>query len=142
MPTQADLFTVGYQGKTVPEMLAKLKAAGVELVVDVRALPLSRKRGFSKTGLSNSLAAAGIEYLHAKAAGNPFRDQKEDVERCLSLYRKHLAGRSDVVEELVHVASGHRAALLCVEAEAHMCHRSVIADAIKAHSPIVRIHDL
>src|ERR1051325_46708 len=103
MSIRADLFPVGYQGKTGPEMLAQLKAAGVKLVVDVRGLPLSRKRGFSKTGLSNSLAAAGIEYLHAKAAGNPFSDEKEDVERCLWLYRKHLARRSDVVEELAQV---------------------------------------
>src|SRR3982751_5880304 len=65
------IFTIGYEGTTVAEFLAALQAAGVKRVIDVRALPLSRRPGFSKTSLKNALAEEGIEYLHLKALGTP-----------------------------------------------------------------------
>ncbi|MBK6650144.1 MAG: DUF488 domain-containing protein [Betaproteobacteria bacterium] len=45
------LFTLGYEGLTIDAFIARLQAAQVKTVVDVRELPLSRKKGFSKTGL-------------------------------------------------------------------------------------------
>ena len=54
------LFTVGYEGRALDEMIAELVRAGVERLVDVRELPLSRRRGFSKTALGESLRGAGI----------------------------------------------------------------------------------
>src|SRR5438309_10731697 len=65
------IFTIGYEGATVPEFIAALKNAGVERVIDVRALPLSRRPGFSKTPLKGALEEAGIEYIHLKALGTP-----------------------------------------------------------------------
>src|SRR5919197_4026258 len=65
------IFTIGYEGATVGEFLAALKAAGVERVIDVRALPLSRRPGFSKSPLCAALDEAGIEYVHLKALGTP-----------------------------------------------------------------------
>src|SRR5215213_5559790 len=65
------IFTIGYEGATVPEFLAALKDAGVERVIDVRALPLSRRPGFSKSPLRAALEEAGIEYVHLKALGTP-----------------------------------------------------------------------
>ena len=91
--TKTQTWTIGYAGRNAPEFVEVLTAAGVDLVVDVRALPLSRKKGFSKTSLRENLQAAGIEYLHLRSAGNPFRDQKHDVERCLGLYGQHLDAR-------------------------------------------------
>lgn len=61
------IFTIGYEGSTVGEFLAALRKAGIERVIDVRALPLSRRPGFSKTPLRNALAEAGVEYVHLKA---------------------------------------------------------------------------
>ena len=69
--TARPIFTIGYEATTMGEFLAALKAAGVERVIDVRALPLSRRPGFSKTPLRAALAEAGIDYVHLKALGTP-----------------------------------------------------------------------
>src|SRR6478736_2047718 len=65
------IFTIGYEGATMPEFMAALQKAGVKRVIDVRALPLSRRPGFSKSPLRAALAEAGIEYVHLKALGTP-----------------------------------------------------------------------
>ena len=65
------IFTIGYEGATVGEFVDALQKAGVERVIDIRALPLSRRPGFSKTPLRGALAEAGIEYVHLKALGTP-----------------------------------------------------------------------
>ena len=54
------LFTVGYEGRALDELITELVDAGVERLIDVRELPLSRRRGFSKTPLSEALQAVGI----------------------------------------------------------------------------------
>jgi uncharacterized protein (DUF488 family) len=123
----ARLFTIGYAGKALAEFLAQLVAAGVTRVVDVRALPLSRKKGFSKSALAEALAGAGIEYVHVRAAGNPFREIKDDTERCLALYAGHLDAHPEVMAEVEQAVAGCSAALLCYEAAAAECHRSVLA---------------
>ena len=65
------LFTIGYEGATMDEFLAALRTAGVKRVIDIRALPLSRRPGFSKTPLKNALAEAEIDYVHLRALGTP-----------------------------------------------------------------------
>ena len=121
------LFTVGYEGRSVEEFVSTLREQEIDRVIDVRALPLSRKRGFSKTKLSEALGGSGIEYVHLRIAGNPYRDQRANIARCLALYRGHLDRSPEVVASLLEATRGHRAALLCVEREACNCHRSVIA---------------
>jgi uncharacterized protein (DUF488 family) len=121
------VFTVGYEGRDLDEVVAILREADIDRVIDVRELPLSRRRGFSKTPLSEALASAGIEYVHLRIAGNPFRGQRADVKRCLALYQDHLDRSPEVISAVLETARGHRAALLCVEREACNCHRSVIA---------------
>ena len=65
------IFTIGYEGVTQAEFLGALEGAGVERIIDVRALPLSRRPGFSKTPLRTALAEFGIDYVHLKALGTP-----------------------------------------------------------------------
>src|SRR3990170_89756 len=65
------IFTIGYEATTMGEFLAALASAGVERVIDVRALPLSRRPGFSKSPLRAALAEAGIDYVHLRALGTP-----------------------------------------------------------------------
>jgi uncharacterized protein (DUF488 family) len=65
------LFTIGHEGRSLDELVDELARAGVNRLVDVRQLPLSRRRGFSKTALGETLHIAGIEYVHVKALGNP-----------------------------------------------------------------------
>ena len=69
--SQSRIFTIGYEATTMAEFLAALTEAGVERVIDVRALPLSRRPGFSKTPLRAALAEVGIDYVHLRALGTP-----------------------------------------------------------------------
>jgi uncharacterized protein (DUF488 family) len=135
-------FTIGYAGRTLTEFVRLLVDSDVERVVDVRALPLSRRRGFSKSALSATLAEHGIEYVHIRRAGNPYRACKEDIERCLSLYACYLDDEPEVVVEVEGALQARRSALLCVEADPRDCHRSVIADRLRKRHPRRRISDL
>jgi len=119
-----------------------LKRARVEVVVDVRALPLSRRKGFSKTALRAALESAGIAYRHVRAAGNPFRAQKTNIERCLALYSGHLDRTPDALDEVEELVKAKRCALLCFEAVACECHRSVIAERLRRASPRLIVTDL
>jgi uncharacterized protein (DUF488 family) len=126
------IFTIGYEGTTQPEFIAVLQAAGVERVIDVRAVPLSRKPGFSKNILRNGLAEAGIDYVHLKPLGTPpegrdaaRKGRHEELER---IY----AGQLDLPEAIVaaaqmrDLASEKPSALLCFERDPHGCHRSLL----------------
>ncbi len=65
------LFTIGFTGLQLDEFIGQLKSAKIELLLDVREIPISRKRGFSKTSLSENLLQSGIEYRHLKWLGSP-----------------------------------------------------------------------
>ena len=125
--SDSQLFTIGYGGRTIDQFVDELKANDVDRVIDVRALPLSRRRGFSKTPLRTALAAAGIEYVHLRNAGNPYRHEDDKI----GLYQKYLDATPSVVGEVFDAANGHRAALLCAEREPAECHRSNIASALR-----------
>jgi uncharacterized protein (DUF488 family) len=129
------LFTIGYQALTPPELVERLKTAGVKRVVDVRELPLSRRRGFSKSPLATTLEAAGIEYKHVRELGNPkpTRDRYKggDTEGGAREYRAHLYnGSYPALVELAESLAGVKTCLLCVEASHSECHRAVIAGAV------------
>lgn len=126
------LYTIGYEGLTIDEFIARLEAADVTALYDVRDLPLSHKRGFSKNGLATALAHAGIRYHHWKALGapKPVRDRyhaDHDWPAFAAVYRRHLATQGDTLRELAAAARTETACLLCFEAEPARCHRSIIA---------------
>jgi uncharacterized protein (DUF488 family) len=129
------LFTIGYQTLTPDELVKRLKTAGIERVVDVRELPLSRRRGFSKSPLAATLEKAGIEYQHARELGNPkpTRDRYKsgDIEGGACEYRVHLHnGSYPALIELSESLADVKTCLLCVEASHSECHRAVIAGAV------------
>jgi uncharacterized protein (DUF488 family) len=136
------LFTIGYEGRTVESFLEALGDAGVTRVIDVRELPLSRRKGFSKTKLGEALEETGIEYVHLRAAGNPYRDKKHDIDHCLALYRGYLDERPEVLDLLEAEMSEAQVALLCVEADHDSCHRSVLADRLKARKRRLKVRKL
>src|ERR1043165_776305 len=117
------LYTIGYQGRTLDELLAMLAHAEVARVVDIRELPLSRRRGFSKTPLGDALRATGIDYVHARIAGNPHRREDDP----LAGYRTHLNASRSVVTAVADLAREQRTALLCYEVEPRECHRGILA---------------
>lgn len=63
--------TIGYEGSTIEHFIAALRHAEIDVLIDVRELPLSRKKGFSKNQLAEILAKADIEYVHLRGLGDP-----------------------------------------------------------------------
>jgi uncharacterized protein (DUF488 family) len=141
------LFTVGYEGRSLNELIDELVGAGVERLVDVRELPLSRRRGFSKTALREALREAGIEYVHVRALGNPKPNRERywagDVEGGAAVYRKHLNNGSRwALLELAESLRADRACLLCFERDHTECHRDVIVEALTELQPALAVSHL
>jgi uncharacterized protein (DUF488 family) len=141
------LYTVGYEGRTIEELLEALVRSGVERLVDVRELPLSRRRGFSKTALTEILAEAGIEYIHVKPLGNPKPNRERywsgDIEGGSRAYRKHLHnGSYSALLELADSLDGKASCLLCFERDHQMCHRRVITDSLCELRPDLAVQNL
>jgi uncharacterized protein (DUF488 family) len=138
------LYTAGYEGLDIDAFIARLKLEGVSSIIDVRELPLSRKKGFSKTALSERLKAAGIGYFHAPQLGCPkeIRNRYRADNDWAAYTRDFLAyleTQGKVVRELARFARSTSACLLCFEADYDMCHRTYVARAAqRAGAPAVR----
>ncbi|MBW8785401.1 MAG: DUF488 domain-containing protein [Novosphingobium sp.] len=130
------IWTIGYEQATQDEVIGTLARAGVEVLADVRALPLSRRPGFSKTALAAAAKDAGIEYRHMKALGTPAEGRaaarRHDHDALARIY----AGQLELPEaiaaaaELRDLAQERRVALLCLERDAAVCHRRLLIEAV------------
>jgi uncharacterized protein (DUF488 family) len=139
------IFTIGYEGTTVPEFIAALQKAGVERVIDVRALPLSRRPGFSKSALRSALEESGIEYLHLKALGTPSEGRTAARAGRHADMARIYAGQLELPEamaqsaQMLELAKEKPSALLCMEREPAHCHRTLL---LKAVAPTAQVVDL
>ena len=128
------VYTIGYEGTDIDRFVSTLKAVGVKKVADVRAVALSRKKGFSKKALSARLKAEGIEYSHFIELGDPKAGREAARLRLYlefrDIYEKYLD--SDKAQlSFHHLSAAVREAptcLLCFEREPATCHRSIIAE--------------
>ena len=140
------LFTIGYEGVTMDEFLFSLRNAGVERVIDVRALPLSRRPGFSKTPLKNALAEAGIDYVHLKALGTPAEGREAARKGRHSELERIYAGQLDLPEaivagqEMLALAAEKPSALLCLERDPVGCHRSLLIRAVASEAEVIDLY--
>lgn len=129
--------TFGYEGLTILAFVERLKLAGIEVVVDVRANPLSRKHGFSKKSFATYLQSAGITYMHSVGVGCPksVRNRYKidgDWAAYTVGFKKYLKSRVDDVEEIAAIAKRASTCLICFEADFERCHRKFVADAVAA----------
>lgn len=140
------IFTIGYEGATVAEFLDALRTAGVERVIDVRAVPNSRRPGFSKTPLRNALAEAGIDYVHLRPLGTPADGRAaaragriEDLER---IYAAQLDLPEAIVaaQQMRELAEEKPSALLCYEREPACCHRTLLWRSVLADAEVVDLY--
>jgi len=137
------VFTIGYEQTTVPELIAALKAAGVELIADVRALPLSRRPGFSKSSLAAALAEAGIGYEHLKALGTPKEGRDAAKKGDVATLERVYAGQLELPEaqaaaaRLLDRMAERPTALLCYERDPRTCHRTLLLAAVAAEVEVV-----
>ena len=128
------IYSIGYEGATQAAVIAALQGAGVTLLADVRAVPLSRRPGFSKNVLAAGLREAGIEYLGLKALGTPPEGReaarKHDRATLAAVYARQLELPEAALQaaQLAAVAAEQPTALLCFEREPGGCHRSLLIE--------------
>ena len=132
------IFTIGYEGATQAELIAALQAAGVARVIDVRAVPLSRKPGFSKNVLAAGLKEAGIGYVHLKALGTPPAGREAARKGDMSTMERIYAAQLETPEagaeaaQMIALAEETPSALLCFERDPAQCHRTPLRESVMA----------
>jgi uncharacterized protein (DUF488 family) len=142
-----NLLTIGYEGRSLSDLVQVLADNGVDRLVDVRERPFSRRKGFSAMALFEELRKADIAYEHAPGLGNPEAIRVlwkngyllEGKER----YRDFL--RAECVQHVaavVELASNERVCLLCFEKESDRCHRSIIAEEAGEVEPALQVRHL
>jgi uncharacterized protein (DUF488 family) len=130
------LFTIGYEGTDLAAFLECLQENAVECLIDVREVPFSRKKGFSKTALSRALEARGMHYVHFKELGSPGSVREElkaggDYAKFFDEMEKYLATRQEEIEQAYSYVGRMTCCVMCYERLAAMCHRNVVVKKIK-----------
>lgn len=137
--SRTDFYTIGYQGRSLGNLLAVLLSNNVQTVVDVRELPHSRIPVFSKSRLSHALENAGINYVSVRQLGSP-RELRNDYRRTgdwkmfAQEFASFLQTRQEEIDELTSRVYAEKTCLLCFERDSELCHRSIVADAVMQHS--------
>ncbi len=133
------IYTLGHSTRSLEDLLEILGAWKIELLVDVRSLPGSRKfPQFNRESLESALPAKGFEYLHLKSLGGLRKKQPgESVNQAWeNLAFRNYADYMQTGEfraglsELIDLAERKRTAIMCAEAVPWRCHRQLISDAL------------
>lgn len=130
------IWTVGHGTRSVAELIALLREAGIAMVADVRTVPGSRRHPqFGKAPLRDALAAAGIGYQHLPGLGGRREPRADSPHTALDAsafrgYADHMgtaefAGDRGRLEE---IARGRPTAYLCAETQWSACHRRMLSD--------------
>lgn len=125
------ILTIGYEGADIDTFVETLIENNIDVLLDVREFPLSRKKGFSKNLLRVYLEGRGISYRHEKDLGSPkpireklYKDKNyEDFFRS---FDKYLESQRELIAELCRDLKGN-VALLCFEKDVLTCHRKSVA---------------
>ena len=131
------LYTIGYEKLDQKQFIAHLSYHGVDIVADIRKLPVSRKRGFSKTVLGETLKHKGIDYLNYQALGAPkeLRDElykSGNYDRFFRKYENNILEKTDHLADILSLINrGRNVALLCFERDPKICHRKIVAEEIR-----------
>jgi len=133
------VWTVGHSTRSGEEFAQILKAHGIEVLVDVRSFPGSRRYPqFNRAALAESLKQVGIEYKHEPRLGGrrtPRKDSHNTAWKNASFraYADHMETEEfrKGVEDLLEVAANARTAVMCAEALWWRCHRRLISDYLK-----------
>lgn len=140
------IFTIGYEGADIASFIQALSHAGVRTVADVRAVAVSRRKGFSKTALAEHLGDAGINYVHFRDLGDPKPGREAAragrMREFESIYSAHMntAAAQTQLAALAQLSGSGDVALLCYEADAQGCHRTMIARSIAKSQKSAIVH--
>jgi uncharacterized protein (DUF488 family) len=138
LKVEEHIFTIGYEKSSIDDFVSRLADAKIEMLVDVRELPLSRKKGFSKKGLNAAVSEAGIDYLHVKELGDP--KPGRDAARAgnhdlfVEIFTQHMesVAAQSALSELADIVRGKRVCLTCFERHHEGCHRKIVAERLSA----------
>jgi uncharacterized protein (DUF488 family) len=127
-----NVYTLGYEGMNIEVFIGILKINHINVLIDVRDFPYSRKPGFSQPSLKSASETEGIQYLHMKALGapKPIRDEYKkdsDWSRYTTSYKRHLRHTKSDLDQVLKLALQKNVCLVCFEADANRCHRSFVA---------------
>jgi uncharacterized protein (DUF488 family) len=127
------IYTIGYERAEPHAFLRTLVEAGVKLVLDIRAQPVSRKKGFSKNQLAALLAVQGIAYRHLRGLGTPKAGREAakhgDLSGFVRIFAAQMAepeAEADLSEAL-RLSGETPSCLLCLERDPEHCHRLIVA---------------
>lgn len=132
--SNAGLATIGYEGSSIDDFLATLVKAGVTMLVDIREVAGSRRKGFSKGALSDAVGTVGIEYVHLRGLGDPKegRDaaRNGEIEKFKRIFSKHLESMyaQEDMQRAAEIASENFICLMCYERDPNTCHRKLVAN--------------
>lgn len=132
--TELAVTTIGYEKAALSDFVSTLVEQGVSVLLDVREMPISRRRGFSKSALSQAVRDAGIEYQHERRLGSPSQIRKRlkadgNYARFFRDFAKYLVEQQDLLTSLANNLSG-KVALMCYERNQEECHRTLVAEAL------------
>jgi uncharacterized protein (DUF488 family) len=135
-------YTLGYQGIYLETFIEALHSENIGTLLDVRAVPWSRREEFIKRNLNAALTNAGIKYLHLERAGNPAAKKQETKihEKIYENYHAYIAANPGVLEEVLiqlKIAddTGKPACLMCKESDPAQCHRSALVTCLLEKDP-------
>jgi len=129
------LYTIGYQDRNLDDFICELKSFGISVLIDVREIPVSRKKGFSKTSLYQYLEENDIQYIHLKDLGSPksLREKLRsdgDYSYFFNEYQKYIKSQAVLIEDLYQMVSDNICCLMCYEKIPKTCHRSIVANEV------------
>ena len=129
------IYTIGYEGCSVDRLLDGLMRRGIRRIIDVRRNPVARRYGFHKASLDRLCGNVGIAYVHVPEVGIP-SDLRRNLDgpdaraRLLAMYDAELLPRQGgAIAEIARMAAELPSALMCMEADPAVCHRSRVAQA-------------
>lgn len=128
------LFTIGYEGIALEDFLITLDKANIDVLLDIREFPISRRKGFSKNALCDALTELDIDYRHEKQLGSPKKIRhklREDhnYKAFFKAFERHLQKQNALLMELAEELNGN-VALMCYEKDHTLCHRLSVVDAL------------
>ena len=135
------VWTIGHSTRSLPSFVGALNGHAVELVVDVRRFPLSRRHPhFNRDALAAALPRAGIDYVHLEGLGGrrPTRRNSPNIAWQNASFRGYAdymdtPAFAEGVARLLALATERHAAIMCAEMLWWQCHRGLIGDYLKAH---------
>lgn len=134
---QISVYTAGYEDRNITEFIDGLRRNNINVLIDIRAVPASRKAGFSKNKLKEHLEAVNIKYMHVGELGSPKELRNElhddnDYDRFFKKYRDYLSSQMDTLVRLYEdVIANESSCLMCMERKPEHCHRIIVAEKIK-----------